>query len=697
MRRTLAAAALAFCAALPQAEARIVRLEVASDTPAFQGQEFGAAGQYRRITGRAFGEVDPAHPGNAIIQDIALAPRNARGLVEYWTDVDILVPADRARASGLVLFDVVNRGNKRALFTFNGAPTQGNAVDHAGDGFLMARGDAVVFFGWQPDLLEGDRRVRMGVPVARNADGSPVTGIVRSELVTAVPRRTLHLASGHFTQLTHASYPTVSTDHRTPLADGFLPTLTVRARQQDARVEVPPAQWRFADCEGAAPVPSATRICLDGGFQPGRLYELIYRAQDPLVLGLSFAAARDLGAFLRDDPASPLGLGARARTVLYGTSQSGRFVRSVLHLGFNRGEDGRQVFDAMLPHIGGGQISMNIRFAQPGRAWGEQIDHLFPAYDFPFTYARVEDPITGRVQGVQDRCQATDTCPRIFHIATALEMWEGRQSLGLTDPLGTRDVADPANVRSFIMASTQHGTWLQPMPRQAPFGACQQQPNPNPQLHTMRALYVALADWVQRDVAPPDSVVPRIADASLVPVAQLRFPAIPANAYNGVERPAVRLPPPVNRLRVLDFGPEYRAADTSGVISVEPPRVGAQEYGVLVPQVDEDGNDLAGIRSVTLRVPLGTYTGWNLGRRDRFEDGFCSLSGSHIPFAPDRAAREALGDPRPSLAERYPTRAAYVAAVRAAAAELVAARHLLQADAAAIIAAAEARGPVPHE
>lgn len=696
MRRTLAAAALALSFSAPAAEARIVRFEASSDTAAFGGQNFGQVGEYRRITGRAFGEVDPAHPGNAIIQDIALAPRNARGMVEYWTDVDILVPADRARASGLVLFDVVNRGNKRALFTFNGAPTQGNAADHAGDGFLMARGDAVVFFGWQPDLLEGDNRLRMGVPVARNADGSAITGIVRSELVTAAPRRTLNLSSGHFTQLTHASYPTVSTDHRTPLADGFRPTLSVRARQQDARVEISPDQWRFADCEGAAPVASATRICLDGGFQPGRLYELIYRAENPLVLGLSFAAARDLGAFLRDDPASPLGLGARARTVLYGTSQSGRFVRSVLHLGFNRTEDGRLAFDAMLPHIGGGQISMNIRFAQPGRAWGEQIDHLFPAYDFPFTYARTEDPITGRVQGVQDRCQATDTCPKIFHIATALEMWEGRQSLGLTDPLGTRDVADPANLRTFIMASTQHGTWLQPMPRQAPFGLCQQQPNPNPQLHTMRALYVALADWVQRDVAPPPSVVPRISDGTLVPPSQVRFPRIPANAYNGVERPAAKFLALANPLRVLDFGPDYRAADTSGVIGVEPPRLGDREYGVLVPQVDADGNDLAGIRSVTLRVPLGTYTGWNLGRAGRFEDGFCSLSGSHIPFAPDRAAREALGDPRPSLAERYPSRAAYVAAVREAAAELVGLRHLLASDAEAIIAAAEARGPVPH-
>lgn len=695
-RSPIAALALGACLFAAGADARIVRFEVTADEPAFAGQSFGQVGQYRRIAGRAHGEVDPAHPGNAIIQDITLAPRNARGMVEYWTDVEILVPADRARANGMVLLDVVNRGNKRALSAFNlGAPIS-NVSANAGDGMLMARGYTVVFFGWQPDLLPGNDRLLMGVPVARNPDGSAITGVVRSELVTATPLRTLNLSSGHFTALTHASYPTVSLDHRTPLADGFRPTLTVRAREQDRRVEIPPEQWRFADCDGAAPVPSETRICLDGGFQPGRLYELIYRGRDPLVLGLSYAGMRDLGAFFRYDASNPAGLGDRARTLLFGTSQSGRNMRLMLHLGFNQAEDGRPAFDAMMPHIGGGLAAMNIRFAQPGRAWGEQIDHLYPAYDFPFTYVRLDDPITGRSQGILDRCQASNTCPRIVHVATALEMWEGRQSLGLTDPLGTRDIADPPNVRIFIMASTQHGAWTAPMPRQAPFGICQQQPNPNPQIHTMRALLVALEDWTLSDIAPPDSVVPRIADGTLVAPEAVKFPKIPANAYNGVERPAVRFLGVTNPLRVLDFGPGYNAADSSGIISIEPPRAGDREYRLLVPQVDADGNDIGGVRSVQLRVPVGTYTGWNLGRADRFEDGFCSLSGSHIPFAPDRAAREAAGDPRPSIAERYPTRDAYVAQVRRATQELVSARLLLADDAAALVAAAQADGPVPH-
>jgi hypothetical protein len=380
------------------------------------------------------------------------------------------------------------------------------------------------------------------------------------------------------------------------------------------------------------------------------------------------------------------------RAVLIGTSQSGRMVRQFIHLGFNTAEGGGKAFEGAYPHIGGGMMPLSLRFAQPGRAWGDQIDHLFPAYDFPFAYARQADPLTGRTQGVLDRCAANSTCPKVFHVATALEVWEGRQSLGLTDPLGLRDVPDPDNVRTYIMASTQHGAAAIPLARQAPFGNCQQQPNPNPQTWTMRALLAAFTQWVRDDVAPPPSEVPRIADGTLVAPDQVRFPAIPANAYGDVKRPATRFLAVHNPLHVLDFGPGYRPADTGGVITVEPPRVGTAAYGVLVPQVDADGNDLGGIRSVHQQVPIGTYTGWNLGRADRFEDGFCSLQGSFIPFAQTRAEREAAGDPRLSLEERYPTKEAYVAAVRKAADQLVGKRLLLKPDAEALVAEAERGG-----
>jgi hypothetical protein len=705
MCRVSALAGLVVLAALapPAAEARIVRLELTRvETPTFGGASFDPVGQYERLVGRAYGEVDPAHPLNAIIQDIALAPRNARGMVEYSTDIHILKPVDLARGNSVLFFNVANRGNKGGLVSYNagiaGSAATLNKAAEAGDGFMMRQGFSLVWFGWQADVLPGDDRLTMQVPVARNPDGTPITGIVREEIVVQAPVPTVNLSTGNFTGLTHASYPTVSVDNRTPLADGFLPTLTVRARQQDPRVPIPTSEWAFASCPaGGATTPSDTRLCYPAGFQPGRLYELIYRAKDPTVLGLGYAAMRDLAAFFKHEPhdasgtANPL-YRAGARAVIQGSSQSGRNIRTFLHLGFNQDETGRIAYEGAYPHIGGGLAALNIRFAHPGRAWGEQVDHLYPAYDFPFAYARVEDPLTGRTQGVLDRCTVTNTCPLIFHVATALEIWEGRQSLGLTDPLGTRDIADPANVRTYIMASTQHAVPALPLAAQAPFGNCQQQPNPNPQRGTMRALLVAFTAWVRDGVAPPPSVTPRIADGTLVAPEDLRFPAIPANQYGGVSRPAVRFLGVTNPLRVLDFGSEYRAADSSGIVTVEPPRPGDRTYRLLVPNVDADGNDVAGIRAVHLEAPIGTYTGWNLGRAGRFEDGFCSLQGSFVPFARTRTERLATGDPRLSLEERYPTSEAYIAQVGRAAEALVARRFLLPEDAVQLVAEAEKGG-----
>lgn len=690
LRRALAALPVALGVLAAPAEARITRVEITETAPAFAGQAFGGTGAYERLRGRAFGEVDPTHPANTIIQDMALAPRNARGMVEYETEIDILRPVEAARGNGVLLFDVVNRGNRRLLSLYNGAARVDNT--DPGDGMLMRRGYTLVFFGWQPDLTAGNNRVTMRVPVARNADGSPVTGIVRSEIVVPAAMPAVNLSTGNFTAQFHTTYPTASRDNRTAGPDGFLPRLTVRTRETDARDEIPNTRWSFADCPaGQAPTPSDTRICLDGGFQPGRLYELVYRARDPLVLGLGYAAMRDLPAFMRharaDDAGRPNPIFRDgAVTLIHGTSQSGRNMRLFVHLGFNRDEAGRRAYDGMLPHVGGGLAAMNIRFAHPGRAWGEQIDHLYPAYDFPFAYARLTDPITGRTQSVLDRCQATDTCPRIIHAATALEMWEGRQSLGLTDPLGSRDLREPANVRTYIMASTQHSTGsdIHPQRLVAPT-LCENPSNPNTHLHTMRALLVALTEWVQANRAPPPSAHPRIGDGTLVRPDQVRFPAIPGATFRRTTNP----------LRVMDHGPGYNAADLTGVITNEPPPEGAREYTLLVPQVDADGNDLGGIRSLGVQVPRATLTGWNYFREDRFGGGgFCNLQGSAFPFAATRAERERSADPRPSIEERYPTREAYVAAVRQAASRLVAQRFLLEEDAASAIAAAERDGPV---
>ena len=687
-------------------EARITRIEITRVEPAFGGQTFEGVGAYERVIGRAYGEVDPALPTNTIIQDIGLAPKNDKGSVEYVTDIDILRPADRSKANGVLFFNVVNRGNKGGLAAFNADVPVGlpqsladiNAVRVAGDGFMMKQGYTIVWFGWQGDVLPGNNRLTLSVPIAKNADGSPITGIVRGELIVRAPAKTLNLSSGWFTVLSHASYPTVSVDNRTALADGFLPTLTVRSKEQDPRVTIPNSEWSFGSCpDGGPATPGDRQICFPLGFQPGRIYELIYRAKDPLVLGLGFAAMRDLAAFLkheeRDEVQTPNPV-YRADNIalVMGSSQSGRFIRSFIHLGFNADEKGRAAFEGAYPHIGGGLIPLNVRFGQPGHAWGDQVNHLFPAYDFPFTYAKQTDPLTNRTQGVLDRCTASGTCPKIFHVATALEVWEGRQSLGLTDPLGKQDVADPPNVRTFVMASTQHGSAPLPLPTAEPFGVCQQQPNPNPQVWTMRALLSALVGWVRDEKEPPSSVVPSIADRTLVPPSDVKFPSIPSNAYGNVRRPAARFLAVHNPLSVLDFGPQYVAADTSGVISIEPPKRGNSFYGVLVPQVNQDGNDLGGVRGLHLEVPIGTYTGWNLGRRDRFEDGFCSLQGSFIPFARTKQERLDTGDQRLSIEERYPDKETYVAAVRKAADKIVSARLLLAEDAKRLVGEAESEG-----
>ena len=693
--------------ATASAQARITRIEIAKTEPAFAGQSFGAIGTYERLTGKVYGEVDPRSPANALIQDIAFAPRNARGMVEYVTDVDILRPADRSKGNGVLFFNIVNRGNKGGLTLFNADIPANLAANNnlatAGDGFMQRQGYTMIWFGWQPDVAAGNNRLTMKVPVARNADGSSISGIVRSELTTApqtipvTPTTTLNLSSGWYTANTTA-YPTVSTDNRTALADGFLPQLTVRAREHEPRVLIPNTEWSFGTCEAGKPAAiNDTQICYPAGFKPGHLYELTYRARDPLVLGLGFAAARDLGAFLKsaatDDAgsANPV-LVPNAKTIVMGSSQSGRFIRSLIHLGFNRDEGGRVVFDGAFPHIGGGLLALNVRFGQPGRGPTEQLDRLYPGTEFPFTYAKVHDPLTGRTQGILDRCTTTNTCPKIVHAATALEMWELRQSLGFTDPLGIRDLEDPPNVRSYIMASTQHGAAPLPLRTEAPFGSCQQQPNPNPHTWTVRALLQGLTAWIKDGVAPPPSARPTIAAGTLVAPDQVRFPPIPANNYGDVARPAVRFLGLHNPLHVQDHGEDFHPEDTSGIISVNPPKVSAARYGNLVPQVDLDGNDLDGVRNVFLQVPIGTYTGWNLFNRSFFEDGICTLQGSFIPFARTIRERLAAGDSRLSIEERYPSKEAYVAAIKKAAEGLVSNRHLLPEDAVRLVSEAERDG-----
>jgi len=670
------------------------------ESPTFDGLFFGHTGRYEKVVGRARGAVDPTDPSNSNITDIGLAPRNADGLVAYETDFFLLKPIDMRRGNRNIFYNVVNRGNKGGLSTFNLAPGSNNpttAAD-AGDGLLMRQGYAILWSAWQPDVLPGADRMTMTVPVAVNPDQSEITGELRAEYLVNAPISTQNLGGGPYTGATHASYETVSLDTSTA-------TLTKRMRETDPRVPVPSDAWAFADCTQVPfpGTPSTTQICLSDGFDPDFIYELIYTAKNPLVLGLGFAATRDLISFLRhsmrDDfgNSNPLAVeqhrtGIR-HALIMGSSQSGRFVRTLIHLGFNADEDGRIVFEGAFPHIAPGRVPLNVRFGPPGRVYLQHEDHLFEAYEASFTYSPVFDPNTGRTDGILVRCQQTDTCPRIVHAMSSLEFWQGRQSLDQTDPLGTEDLELPRNVRMYLMSSTQHGPAPHPASGTLPDrGICRWPANYAPQAETMRAIWVALDRWVNDHVPPPATRVPRISDGTLVAPdpATLGFPNIPATTYvPNFPTEAVDFNGLYNRLTLLDYGPEFDAENESGNVTQNPPVNLGIDYGVLIPAVDSDGNDVGGVRSTEIQAPLGTYTGWSRRRPGFAADEQCGLTGIYIPFAGTQAEREAAGDPRRSLEERYADHQGYVSAVRAAAHRLRSERLLLPVDADRLIQEAE--------
>ena len=662
------------------AEARITRIEITRvESPTFGGSTFGTVGTYDKLIGRAFGEVDPRDHQNSVIQDLELAPRNARGMVEYSMDIYILTPHDPSRGNGTILYDVVNRGNKNALGIYNMGSVGGNEPTAAGDGFLQSQGYTVVWSGWQPDVLPGGGRLTMTVPIARGPHGSTITGQVRGEYVVNAPTTTQNLSSGSFTGLNHASFETVSLRTRDAV-------LTKRVKEADRRIEIPSSRWAFADCTTVPfpGTPSTTQICLQDGFSPDAIYELVYTAKNPLVSGLGFAATRDLISFLRhshrDDAGAANPLAGAIRTALsHGTSQSGRYLRTFLLLGFNRDERDRTVFDGMNPHLASQLIPLNVRFGQPGRAYGQHEDHLYPTAQPPFSYGGSVDGIAGDVGGILGECRRTHTCPKVINTVSSTEYWQGRMSLDTTDVHGRFDLDLPREVRVFHFAGTQHGPAGVPSA-----GICQQLSNPNPYQHGMRALLVALRAWVVANVEPPASRIPSLHHHTLVDSAQrsIGWPNIPGVRYTGL----------VDELSLVDYGPRFDIDRESGIVQ-EPPRVFSHnDYRVLVPRVDDDGNEVDGLRSVGLQVPLGTYTGWNLRRAGFAENELCGLTGSFIPFAETREERKANHDPRPSLEERYGDHDGYVMAVRAAAARLVAAHLLLPADANLLIAQAEMGG-----
>jgi hypothetical protein len=669
--------------AVPAAgEARVVRFVVERERPFAGGMAFGGVGPYVRLDGRAYMEVDPRHPGNTVIVNLDRAPRNARGMVEFSAPFFILKPADLARGNRKIFYVINNRGNKQALGYFNFAPSTNDPLTaaDAGDGYLMRLGYAVVDAGWQGDVAPGNNRLFPEFPVATQPDGSPIVAPVRIEYSD----RTIPQA-GTFTLPLEGSAAFRSYERAD--ADTTHSTLTVRAAVDGPKVPIGPERWAFGRCPTGASslVPTTTDICLFDGFRADRLYELIYPAKNPWVMGLAYAVTRDIGSFLRyqsrDDAGNPNPLAGSSthvgisRSYSFGGSSTGMYQREFLYLGFNADEAARKVFDAAWIHKPGThRLFANVEFADPNTYSRQDDRHDFLSTSHPpLTFGVTTDPISGVQDGLLKR-PASD--PLVLQTDTATEYWQFRASLYLTDGLGER-APIPDTVRVYFLSSFQHGGNDPPAVFPGPAGMCQNPTNPNYHGPTLRALLVALDAWADRGVKPPKSAVPEGGTLVTLEEARDAFPAIP-----GVEFPSV-----VNELELLNHGPQF--GPEGGRLTVLPPLRGPS-YQVLVPRPDKDGLDEAGIRPMEIRVPLGTNTGWNLRVPARREGNLCGLSGSYIPFARTKADRQASGDPRKSQEERYKTHEKYVKEVEKAAKKLVREGFLTAEDAGRFIREAEA-------
>ena len=650
-----------------------IDLRIAERRPFADGLEYGETGAYERLTGRAHFAVDPNAADLASIVDLDKAPLNGDGRVEFATDVCILKPLDPGRGNRRIFFDYGNRANKRALQFFNDAAAgnQPISADHGGNGFLMRRGYSIVWAAWQGDALRGDGRMLLDLPVAGEA-GRPIAGPVRSEyIVNQAGVRTLPLSGRASTR----SHPTVSMDPAEA-------SLTRRRYAEDPRQPISPEAWEFArqdggiglDAQGAETslVPSDSHIHLFEGFAPGWIYELVYQGREPLVLGLGHIAVRDLVSFLRygeaDAAATPNPLadgGGIERAYAWGRSQTGRCIRDFIYQGHNADAAGRRVFDGVLPHVsGGGLMWMNHRFANANTPAGQQYeDHDNIADRFPFSYAETTDHLSGRTDAILKR---PETDPLVIHTQTATEYWQRHGSLVHTDTRGD-DLPQPQTVRIYMWASSQH--FADPRAERPVRGVCQNDSNVVQTSMLFRAALDAMDRWAGDGVQPPPSRVPTRADGSLVDYSTWRagFPEIPG----------LMLPNAINALRRLDFGP--RADD--GILDTKPPAVAdADGYVTLVPATDGDGIDLGGVNAPMVSAPLATYTGWNLRRRDAGYGAMFEFSGSTIGFPDSPEEREFIGDPRASVLQRYPDKAAYVAAIVAAAEKLVAEGLMLDED-----------------
>ena len=631
----------------------VTSFELTRRSVVLDGRPFGAAGAYEKIVGVLRFGVDPTHPANQAIADIGLAPRSAEGLVESAADFYLLRPLDPERGKRRLLLDIPNRGRKVALGMFNSTirvPDPTTAEDF-GNGFLMRHGYTVAWCGWQHDVPRQDGLLALTVPVARG-DNGPISGPVLCEWRPNSRVETLPMADRY-----HIAQPTA--DLTDPAA-----RLTVREHAGAPAAAIARTAWRFTD---------ATHVSLAGGFEPGKIYELVYRAENPPLVGLGLLAVRDTAAWLRSGAAAAGNpcAGELDHAYVIGVSQTGRFLRHLLYLGLNEDEAARKVFDGVIAHIAGARRGeFNQRFGQPSLNATSSVGSLFP-----FTDASAVDRVTGKRGAQLARLEARGTVPKIVAVNTSAEYWRGDASLVHSDVEGTRDVAPHPQTRLYLFAGCQHTPGTLPPPDADPNTGSRGRHTFNVVDYAplLRAVLMNLDRWVTDGAEPPVSAVPRLDDGTGVVAETTRatFTRIPG----------ARFPDRVERPRRLDFGPDI----DRGIVHELPPKIGAP-FVSFVPSVDADGNDIPGIRPVELLVPLATFTGWNPRHPDQGVPGdLMSMLGSTLPFASTRAAREASGDPRVSIDERYGSRAAYLERAREAANTLVAQRHMLAEDVDAVV------------
>jgi hypothetical protein len=635
------------------AAAEVVRIEVTSRADVADGKAFGATGAYEKLAGRIYFEVDPSLAPNKIITDIDKAPRNARGRVEFSSDFFLLKPKQIERGNGTLLYEVSNRGGKGMLVFYNRATASLDPATDAqmGDGFLMTQGFTLLWVGWQFDVSSREGLVRVYAPIATD-NGKPIVGIVRSEVIVAKVAFDASLADRD-----HIAYTVANPDDPAN-------TLSVRDSIEGPRRFIPKSEWKL----------DRGRVHLTGGFQPGKIYEVVYRAQDPAVAGVGAAAVRDAISHLKYSSAGELSIpaGTIQRAVAYGSSQSGRLLRTYLYYGFNEDERNRKVLDGVMAHVaGGGRGSFNLRFSQPSRDGHPFLNKFYPTDIFPFTDLPQTDPQTGEKDGLLQRVKPQFT-PKIFYTNSSYEYWGRAASLMHTAIDGRADAPVPDSTRIYVFAGGQHGPAA--FPARRTIG--QQMNNPNDYRWSMRALLVAMNRWIKDGVAPPASRHPRIDDKTLVQIESLSFPSLA-----GVPKPTE-----AHKAYRVFYGLDFAS---KGIISIDPPESNSA-FPILVPQVDKDGNELAGVKMPEISVPLATYTGWNLFNAESGPTALLSsMQGSYIPLPRTRADRERTKDPRMSIEERYENRERYLALVSAAARELVQQRYLLEDDITSIVKRAD--------